>query len=69
MVFTLEKALQSTGHGITSTIRQGLELVAASRAYERLRQWRGKVKFSIDLKKLREDRCFLCAKKLGWQTP
>ncbi len=52
----LEKALQSTGHGITSTIRQGLELVAASRAYERLRQWRGKVKFSIDLKKLREDR-------------
>jgi hypothetical protein len=52
----LEKALQSTGNGITSTIRQGLELVAASRAYERLRQWRGKVKFSIDLKKLREDR-------------
>lgn len=42
--------------GVTGTIRQGLALVAASEAYERLRALRGKVKFSIDLKELRQDR-------------
>lgn len=52
----LKKAREATGKGITATIRQGLELVAASRAYEGLRKLRGKVKFSINLKKLREDR-------------
>ena len=52
----LRRARERTGEGVTGTIRQGLELVAASEAYERLRALRGKVKFSIDLKKLREDR-------------
>lgn len=52
----LAKAQQSTGQGITETIRLGLQLVAASRAYEGLRNLKGKVAFSIDLKKLREDR-------------
>lgn len=52
----LEQALKSTGEGITSTIRQGLELVAAGRAFEKLRRLKGKVKFSINLKRLREDR-------------
>ncbi len=52
----LKKAQLATKMGITPTIRQGLELVAAGRAYEKLRQLRGKVKFSIDLKSLREDR-------------
>jgi len=52
----LRRARERTGKGVTATIRQGLELVAASKAYERLRALRGKVKFSIDLKELREDR-------------
>lgn len=52
----LERARKSTGEGITATIRRGLEMVAATRAQERLLALRGKVKFSIDLDKLREDR-------------
>ena len=51
----LRRALDSSGKGLTATVRQGLELVAAGRAYQQLRQLRGKVRFSIDLKALRED--------------
>jgi hypothetical protein len=51
----LRKATQASKEGITPTVRRGLELVAASGAYERLRASRGKVKLSIDLKKLRGD--------------
>ena len=52
----LRKAQKSTGQGITETIRRGLQLVAASESYEALRRLRGKVRFSIDLKRVREDR-------------
>lgn len=52
----LRKAQKSTGEGVTATIRRGLELVAARRAYEELRRLRGQVKFSVDWKRLREDR-------------
>jgi hypothetical protein len=52
----LERARASTGEGITATIRRGLEMVAATRAQESLLALRGKVKFSIDLDTLREDR-------------
>ena len=52
----LDRARESTGEGITGTIRRGLELVAATRAQEQLRALRGKVKFSIDLDELRSDR-------------
>jgi hypothetical protein len=52
----LRRAQERTGKGVTATIRQGLELVAASEVYDRLRALRGRVKFSIDLKKLRDDR-------------
>lgn len=52
----LRRAQGRTGQGVTGTIRQGLALVAASEAYERLRALRGKVKFSIDLRELRQDR-------------
>jgi hypothetical protein len=51
----LERAIAASGQGITSTIRRGLELVAASGAYARLRGLKGKVKFSIKLSELRED--------------
>ena len=52
----LRRAQAQTGEGVTATIRQGLELVAASEVYERLRALRGKVRFSVNLKALREDR-------------
>ncbi len=52
----LRKAQKSTGKGLTATIRQGLQLIAAEQAYERLRALRGKVRFSIDVEKLRQER-------------
>ena len=52
----LERAQRSTGEGITATIRRGLELVAAGRAYDDLRALRGKLPLRIDLDRLREDR-------------
>lgn len=51
----VERAKRVSGLGLTPAIRRGLEAVAATHAYENLRQLRGKVKFSIDLKELRED--------------
>ena len=51
----VERAKRVTGLGLTPMLRQGLEAVAATHAYEKLRQLRGKVKFSIDLKELRRD--------------
>lgn len=52
----LDKAQQASGSGITQTIRTGLQLVAASRAYARLRQLRGKVRLSRSLAELKSDR-------------
>ena len=52
----LEKAQRSTGQGITETIRRGLQLVAASDAYKKLRGLRGKVSITLDIETLREDR-------------
>jgi hypothetical protein len=52
----LEKAQRATGSGITQTVRTGLELVAASQAYARLRQLRGKVRFTRTSSELKADR-------------
>jgi hypothetical protein len=52
----LEKAQQATGTGVTQTIRTGLQLAAASQAYARLRQLRGKVRFSLTWEELKADR-------------
>jgi hypothetical protein len=51
----LRKAQRSTGAGVTATIRRGLELVAATQVYDVLRGLRGRVRFSADGKRLRED--------------
>jgi hypothetical protein len=51
----LERATTATGKGITPTIREGLEAMAASHAYEGLRRLRGKLKLSISLDELRRD--------------
>jgi hypothetical protein len=52
----LSKAQKASGAGITQTIRAGLELVAAGRAYDRLLRLRGKVQFSRTLDELKADR-------------
>jgi len=52
----LRRARRSTGEGITATVRRGLELVAARGAYQKLRLLRGRVRLSLDVKALREDR-------------
>lgn len=52
----LQKAQQASGTGITQTVRTGLQLVAASRTYARLRQLRGKVRFSRSWQELKADR-------------
>jgi hypothetical protein len=52
----LKNAQKSSGHGVTETVRQGLRLVAAGETYRRLAGLRGAVKFSVDLRRLREDR-------------
>ena len=52
----LEKAQRASGAGITQTVRTGLELLAASDAYARLRRFRGKVRFSRTLAQLKDDR-------------
>jgi hypothetical protein len=52
----LERAQQASGAGITQTVRTGLQLVAASHAYARLRQLRGKVRFSQTTDELKADR-------------
>ncbi len=52
----LRRARETTGEGITPTVRRGLELVAAGRAYRKLRALRGRVELGLDLARLREDR-------------
>jgi hypothetical protein len=52
----LERAQRASGTGVTQTVRAGLELVAASETYRRLRQLRGKVRFSRTAAELKADR-------------
>lgn len=52
----LQRAQKSSRQGITETVRQGLRLVAAGDTFRRLSAMRGSVKFSVDLRRLREDR-------------
>jgi post-segregation antitoxin (ccd killing protein) len=52
----VEKAQAATGAGISQTVRAGLQLVAAARAYARLLRLRGKVRFTRTLAELKADR-------------
>ncbi len=52
----LKRAQKQSGEGVTETVRQGLELLAAAEAYDELARLRGTVKFSIDLEAMRDDR-------------
>ena len=51
----LRRAQKATGKGITETLREGLEALSARDAGRRLREMRGKVKFSLDFDALRRD--------------
>lgn len=52
----LERARAATGKGITETICQGLDMLAAAKAAQELRKLRGKLPLDIDLEELRADR-------------
>lgn len=52
----LEEAQRASGSGITQTIRTGLQLVAASQTYARLRDLRGNVRFALTAADLKDDR-------------
>lgn len=52
----LEKAQEASGTGVTQTVRSGLQLIAASQNYARLRTLRGKVRFSRTAAELKTDR-------------
>jgi hypothetical protein len=52
----LEKAQQASGTGIALTVREGLQLVAASGIYARVRNLRGEVRFTRTLAQLKADR-------------
>jgi len=52
----LDKAQKAARAGVSETVRKGLELLAASEAYDGLLKMQGKVKFSVDLNELRRDR-------------
>ena len=52
----LAKAQKASGAGITETVRTGLQLVAASDAFERLRGLRGKVHLKLTWQEMKDDR-------------
>ena len=52
----LERAQRASGTGVTQTVRAGLQLLAASQAYSRLRELRGTVKFSRTRAEIKADR-------------
>lgn len=52
----LHDAQAQTGKGITETVKQGLQLLAASKAYKNLLKLEGKVELSVNWRKLKEDR-------------
>jgi hypothetical protein len=52
----VKHATEATGLGLTPTIRKGLESIAAGQAFDGLRRLRGKLKLSLDVGELRQDR-------------
>jgi hypothetical protein len=52
----LQRAQKASGSGVTQTVRAGLQLLAASEAYSKLRGLRGKVQFTRTLEEIKADR-------------
>lgn len=55
-VALLDRAREASGKGVTATVREGLRLVAAARAYRELRLLRGRVRLRQNAATLRDDR-------------
>ena len=49
------EAMKNTGLGITETLKRGLELLNNSSFYEEALNKKGKIKFNISTKSLRQD--------------
>jgi len=52
----LRRAQKQSGQDVTGTVRRGLEILAGIDAYKKLARMRGKVKFAVDLRTMRDDR-------------
>jgi hypothetical protein len=52
----VRRASKATGLGLTATIRTGLESITAGEAFGGLRRLRGKLKLSLRVDELRQDR-------------
>ena len=52
----LDEARAATGEGVTATVREGLQVLVSRRAQLGLLKLGGKVKVTLDLDTLREDR-------------
>ncbi len=52
----LRRAQGATGKGLTKTVCLGFGLLASTKAAERLRRLRGKLRLDIDVAELRRDR-------------
>ena len=50
----LASAQAFTGEGVTETVREALELLRQREVQNRARQLRGRIKFGVDLMKLRQ---------------
>jgi hypothetical protein len=51
----IRRATRVSRVGLTPTIREGLEVIAAREAYDHLRSLKGKFEFGLSLEELRED--------------
>lgn len=52
----VEQATRESGENLTSTIRRGLELIAAKSTYKKALFLKGKVDLKLDLMESRKDR-------------
>ncbi len=52
----IKLALKASGEGLTPTLRQGLELVAATGAYKGLIKLKGKFDLGLDYEQVKKDR-------------
>ena len=52
----LQSALKASGSGISETITEALKIITEKPIYEKMLSLRGKVKLSLNINQLREDR-------------
>ena len=52
----IQKAMRASGEGLTPTLRQGLELVAAKAAYRGLQKLKGRFDLGLNYNQVKKDR-------------